>query len=85
MKPVEASTILPKLERLTTTLIALTPEDWMGSGLEIKRKLVNSETHEPIFLYVDRLELIAHLTRITNVKRIQCLTSNLKENLEATQ
>jgi hypothetical protein len=65
MRPADAAVLIARLSTYTTTLTALTPEEWAGTGLTAKRKLVNQETKQPIFIYVDRLELI-ELIRVTH-------------------
>ena len=61
MRVQQAIATINELSKLTTTLTALTPEDWQGCGLPAVKKLVNAETREPIFIYVDRLALIERL------------------------
>lgn len=61
MRVQQAIATINQLSKLTTQLTALTPEDYQGCGLPIVRRLVNAETREPIFFYVDRLAFIERL------------------------
>lgn len=69
MKVQQAIATINQLSKLTTTLTALTPEDYQGCGLRAVRKLVNAETREPIFIYVNRLELIERLRLAHELER----------------
>lgn len=57
MNTAEAVTLLQRLESTNQILIALSPEDYKGTGLTIHKRLVD-ENKETIFFYVNRLEFI---------------------------
>lgn len=88
MRTSQAAELLSRLATLNQPLVSLTPEEWAGTGLEPRRKLVDAETRRPIFIYVDRLELM-EVIRVshnlhpkgTNI----CRTLNWKEKAEGTQ
>ena len=88
MRPSDAATLISTLSSYTTILTALTPEEWAGTGLEIKKKLVDQNTKKPIFIYVDRLELI-ELIRVTHKLYPKgydiCHTLNSQTKVEDTQ
>ncbi len=69
MKIEQALTSIQRLQRQTSTLVALTPEDHRGCGLPVVRKLVNAETNEPIFVYVNRIDLIEVLRVAHNLHK----------------
>lgn len=79
MKTAEAVALLSKLEQLRQDVVAITPDQYSGSGLESIRKLVNAETREVIFVYVKRTELIEVIRKAHGL----CRTSNLRDNLGA--
>ena len=88
MKTPQAVALLSKLQLLRQDTIALTPEEWRGTGLVPKRKLVNAETREPIFVYVDKDELIEVIRKSHNLHRSGkdiCRTLNFKTSLGDTQ
>lgn len=88
MRPADAAILIARLSTYDTELTALTPEEWAGTGLTVRRKLVNQETKKPIFIYVNRLELI-ELIRVTYQLYPKghdiCHTLNLKGKAEGTQ
>jgi len=69
MKVQQAIATINILSKQTTPTTAITPEDYQGCGLPVVRKLVNAETREPIFLYVDRLALIEKLRLAHDLER----------------
>lgn len=58
MKDEQAVVAVSRLSKLKQELVALTPEDHLGSGLPIVKKLVDQKTKKPIFVYVKREDLM---------------------------
>lgn len=69
--------LLPYLRRLSSTLLALPPEEWSGTGLTVHRRLTGPAG--PIFVYVSRLEYIEFIERTSG-----CRISKSPESQETT-
>lgn len=72
MHPAIAASLLEKLATLPQETVALTPEDYEGCGLKAVRRLVARDENGskiPIFVYVNRLELMAHIQFAFNLHR----------------
>ena len=80
MTPAEANVALHRLSKLDTPTVALTPEEWAGSGLAVVKRLV-TEDKQPIFIYVDRLKLMEFIqtsNRLYKKGTDVCRISNFK-------
>lgn len=67
-----AASLLGKLSSLSQETVALTPEDYDGCGLKAVRRLMAKDENGSkvlIFVYVNRLELMAHIQSAFNLHR----------------
>ena len=68
MKVMEAIIAIQRLERRNTILTALEPVVGIECGLKVHR-VAKTPTDELLFVYVDRLEYIAHLKQKFNLHK----------------